>query len=88
MYAEENNLPKAIDIIIAGIESQPLNHDLYYRLAGYLIKKGRHKEAYENFEIALKMNFPDHIQLFEYYPELQNEHQLQLLINIYSNPAV
>jgi len=33
------------------------------------------------------MNFSDHIQLFEYYPELQNDLQIQLLINIYSSPS-
>jgi tetratricopeptide (TPR) repeat protein len=71
VFAEEEDYTKAIDLILSGIENQPQNHEYYYRLAGYLIKKGREKEAFDNFELALKMNYEAVYQLFEFYPELK-----------------
>jgi len=71
VYAETDNFGKAIDIIMQGIEIQSQNHELYYRFAGYLAKKGRLKEAYENFEIALQINPDDYNSMFEYFPELK-----------------
>ena len=80
VYAEEKDFSKAIEIILSGISYHPQNHDYYYRLSGYLAKKGRNKEAYENFETALKMNYQDSSRLFEFYPELIDDiHFLDLM---------
>ncbi|MFP4471638.1 MAG: hypothetical protein ACLFPE_13210, partial [Bacteroidales bacterium] len=76
-------LAKAIDILAQGIEKQSHNHEFYYRLAGYLARKGRMKEAAENFELALHLNFADHYLLFEFYPDLRENEEFMNLLEMY-----
>ena len=83
MYAEEEAYGEAIDIIIQGIEKQPVNAELYYRLSGYLLKKGKTKEALHNFQIALQLSYEGFQMLFEYYPELAQNTELLNLIELY-----
>lgn len=68
MYADDEQYGQAIDIIIQGIEKQPRNYELYYRLSGYLARKGRYKEALENLEVALQVNYDGHTLFFEFFP--------------------
>jgi tetratricopeptide (TPR) repeat protein len=69
--------------MIKGIEHQPQNAEFYYRLAGYLMMKGREKEAILNFEIAVQINYDDYYLLFDFYPELADNARFNELLNIY-----
>jgi tetratricopeptide (TPR) repeat protein len=81
MWYDLENLNEAISTIMRGIEAQPSNAEQYYRLAGYLAAKGRTKEAYQNFEIALYMDATAYEQFFEYFPEHKNDVQFYNLID-------
>jgi hypothetical protein len=59
------------------------NAEFYYRLAGYLMMKGREKEAILNFEIAVQINYDDYYLLFDFYPELADNARFNELLNIY-----
>jgi tetratricopeptide (TPR) repeat protein len=83
MYADEELYGEAIDIIIQGIEKQPQNSELYFRLAGYLLKKGRTKEGLQYFENALQLSYDGYLMLFEFFPELEQNIDLLNLIEIY-----
>jgi tetratricopeptide (TPR) repeat protein len=83
MFAEEEDFSNAITIMIKGIEHQPQNAEFYYRLAGYLMMKGREKEAILNFEIAVQINYDDYYLLFDFYPELADNARFNELLNIY-----
>lgn len=87
VYADLEDYGKAIEVIMRGIEVQPQNHELYYRFAAYLALKGRHKEAYENFELALQLNPHDYEQMFEEYPELRGDIQFISLIDMYKKTS-
>lgn len=87
IYADREDFSQAIEVIMQGIEVQSQNHELLYRFAAYLAKKGRKKEAYENFEIALQLNPYDYHQLFEAYPELRGDIHFINLIDMYKKES-
>lgn len=87
IYADTEDYTSAIEVIMRGIEVQSQNHELYYRFAAYLAKKGRRKEAYENFEIALQLNPYDYHLMLESYPELRGDINFINLIDIYKKES-
>jgi tetratricopeptide (TPR) repeat protein len=86
-FSESGDYAKAINIIMQGIEIQPQNHELLYRFAGYLAKKGRLKEAYANFELALQINPFEYGLMFDFFPDLMGDIHFINLIDIYKKES-
>ena len=57
--------------------------DLYYRAVAYLLHGGDYREALLNLEIALTLDYDAHIQLFEFFPDLEKQKAIYKLIEQY-----
>ncbi len=80
---DQGNFDKANDIIQMGIEEMPKEADLHYRSVVYLIHSGMYREALISLEAALTLNYDAHVQLFEFFPELEKQKALYKIIQQY-----
>ena len=82
IYYDNEDYPKAIEIIEKGISLQEENIDLHYRLVAYLLQSGKVKEACEKLEFAMEMDYEKHTQLLEFYhPTIDNLLIMDLINN-------
>ena len=87
MAFDQGDFISANDVVQKGIEELPEEADLYYRSAVYLIHAGQYKEALINLEVGLTLDFEAHIQLFEFFPELEKQKALYKIIQQYRKDA-
>ena len=80
---DQGDFLRANDIIQSGISDMPEEPDLYYRSAIYLIHAGHYREALIQLEAALSLDYDAHVQLFEFFPELEKQKALYKIIQQY-----
>ena len=68
VYYDLGDFNKSIEIILTGMEHNPDDSNLYYRITAYLIASGKFKEAFNYLENALILDFDNHTVLFEFFP--------------------
>jgi tetratricopeptide (TPR) repeat protein len=80
VYLELGDLQQAQDTLKKGMNVQPDNPDLLYRLSIYTYRSGKVKEAYNLIEEALSLDYDGLDQLFSYYPNLKKDRNILNLI--------
>jgi tetratricopeptide (TPR) repeat protein len=83
LYYEQGDFPKCLELIKNGLEENPTEPSLYYRSVAYFIAAGKYKEGLAYLENGLILNFEKHQELFEFYPNLQNQKMLLKIIDQY-----
>jgi hypothetical protein len=63
------------------VELHPHEAHFHYMICAYLLAAGRLREAYQELETALTLNYEQHSLLFDYFPELEKQPALQRLID-------
>jgi len=71
---------EAIDLMQHAVELHPHEAHFHYMICAYLLAAGRLREAYQELETALTLNYEQHSLLFDYFPELEKQPALQRLI--------
>jgi tetratricopeptide (TPR) repeat protein len=82
---KQGKLEKAIEIIEEALDKNNNSASLWFRLAGYLYKNGKVRQAYVFIEKALNMDFNRYEELVAYLPELEKEIRFIELLEIYKN---
>ena len=85
VFAKENNYKKAFDIILKGINFQPDNPALLFRVAAYLLKLKNNKLAYRYLELALILDKNNINQLFDYLPESKSDRNILKMIDSFKD---
>ena len=80
---EQGDYEKANQLVQEGIDETPEEADLYYRAVLYLIQAGHFKEAFINLETALTLDYDGHVQLYEYFTNLETQKALHKIIEQY-----
>jgi tetratricopeptide (TPR) repeat protein len=80
---DQGNYARACDLLQAAVDEMPEEADLYYRLCVYLIHAGEYREALLNLEIALTLDYEAHVQLFDFFPDLEKQKALYRIIEQY-----
>jgi tetratricopeptide (TPR) repeat protein len=80
MYVLKEEFSNAVDILRKGINQQPDNYLLYYRLGATLLFTNNMMDALFYLDFALKNDYEGHTDLLEYYPEIFNYPEVALLI--------
>jgi predicted Zn-dependent protease len=83
VYVEAGEMKKAFEVIEEGVYQQPKNVSLLYRLAGLLMKDGKFKHGLVVLSEGLEMDYDKHKELFEFFPELELNAEIQDLIQSY-----
>ena len=83
VYVEAGEMKKAFDVIEEGVYQQPKNASLLYRLAGLLMKEGKSKQGFAVLSEALEMEYDKNKELFEFFPALELNIEVQELIQSY-----
>jgi tetratricopeptide (TPR) repeat protein len=81
MYFEAEDYKRAFDILIDGLEDLPEEADLYYRATVYLLYDGSFNLAYKYLQEALVLDFDKHIQLYDFFSNLETLKTLQRIID-------
>ena len=81
VYYEQGEYQKALDIILNSLSDLPDEADLYYRATAYLLALGKYKEAYNQLENALVLNYDKHVDLLEFFPKLETQKALFRIID-------
>ena len=74
---------RACDLLQAAIDEMPEEADLYYRMAVYQIHAGTYREALLNLETGLTLDYDSHVQLFDFFPDLEKQKALFRIIEQY-----
>ncbi len=80
---DQGDFSRANDIVQMGISDLPAEADLYYRSVVYLIHAGQYRESLIQLEAALSLDYDAHVQLFEFFPELEKQKALYKIIQQY-----
>ena len=80
---DQGDYDKAFGIVQLGMNELPQDADLYYRAVVYQIYGGNYREALLSLETALTLNYDTHVQLFEFFPELEKQKALYKIIQQY-----
>ena len=83
LFFEQSEYGKAFEIIYDGIAELPDDADLFYRAAAYLILDGSYNEAYKYLETGLILDFDSHIQIYDFFPNLDTQKALHRIIEQY-----
>ncbi len=87
-FARQGDFEKAVEIIMEGIDIQPDNAELYYRLAAYLFKSAKRKEAFTHLQNALEINFNKYTEMLEYQADFADDAEIIQMIESYRNKFV
>ena len=81
MFYKAGETDHALNVLYRGLQHQAStpNALLYYRITAYLLEKGYKNEATDMFTLGLELDFKNHVSLFNYAPQLENN---ELLIEI------
>jgi tetratricopeptide (TPR) repeat protein len=88
IVSEQGDYERATEIIEQGLTHMADNASLYYRAVVYLIKESKYKEAFIFLENALTLDFEKHIEMFEFFPELETQKALMKIIDQFSEGDV
>jgi uncharacterized protein (TIGR02996 family) len=83
--AEQGEYDQAAEVIKKGIEQIAPTPAMFYRMAAFLYIKGKNKDGAFFLEEALSMDFDKHHGMFEQYPQLLENKEINTLINLYSD---
>ncbi len=78
---EQGDAERAVDLIFQGIEDNPGEAILLYRVCAYLMKAGRYKQAFTYLENALILDFDKHVELLEFFSDLETQKALIKVID-------
>ena len=78
---EQGHYEEAIDLLGHAVELHPHEAHFHYMRCAYQLAAGRLREAYQELETALALNYEQHKLLFDYFPELENQPGLRRLID-------
>ena len=81
IHFDQGDYSRAIELINNGLEENPDDSDLLYRMVIYQITAGHYKEAFTFLENALILNFDNHEVLFEFFPKLETQKALFKIID-------
>jgi len=73
IWAFENEFESATEVLKEALEELPLDENIHYRLAVYLLKGGRPKEAFTFLESGLALNHSAHEQIYGFFPDLETQ---------------
>lgn len=73
IWAIENEFENATDVLKEALEELPHDENIHYRLAVYLLKGGRPKEAFTYLESGLALNHTAHEQIYGFFPDLETQ---------------
>ena len=81
--AQHHHLDQAIETLTEGIQIDPGRTSLIYRYGALLLESGSRKSALQVIEQALIQEFDLHQELLDYYPQLEKDAEINLLIDRY-----
>ena len=81
IYFDQGDYSRAIELINNGLEENPDDSDLLYRMVVFQITAGHYKEAFTFLENALILDFDNHEVLFEFFPKLETQKALFKIID-------
>ena len=81
LYFEQENYPRAFEIIYDGIVDVPDDADMYYRATVYLLYNSSFNEAYKYLQEALVLEYDKHVQLYDFFSNLDTLKALQRIID-------
>jgi len=77
---EQGHYEEATDLLQHAVDLHPHEAHFHYMRCAYQLAAGRLREAYQELETALTLNFEQHALLFDYFPDLKNNAALLRLI--------
>ncbi|ADQ17486.1 tetratricopeptide repeat protein [Leadbetterella byssophila] len=83
LHFEVQDYKRAFDIVTDGLEDLPEEADLYYRATVYLLYDGSLNLANKYLREALVLDYDKHIQLYDFFSNLNTLKTLQRLIEQY-----
>jgi len=90
MFAEflhsGGQVEEAISTLKKGILHNDSDAVIKYHLAAYLLENNNEKEAAQQLETALKLDFSRHNDLFELFPKAALNDSVKSLIKTYAPP--
>lgn len=84
MHILNGEIEKATQVLKTGLIHQPENAGIIYRLVATLLIGNNQNQAAYFLESALELNYPDHQELFDYFPGIIKYPLLIELITQYS----
>ena len=81
LHFEQENYHRAFEIVYEGIEEIPDDADLYYRACTYLLYSSSFNEAYKYLQEALVLDYDKHVQLYDFFSNLDTLKALQRIID-------
>ncbi|MCP4520921.1 MAG: tetratricopeptide repeat protein [Cytophagales bacterium] len=87
LYADQKEIQKAREIIDSGIEELPDNARLWYRKTAFQLMLKNYKEVYSCLEYALQLDYEKHVELLEFFEELETQKALMKLIDQFRDDA-
>ncbi len=88
IYFENEEIDLALSVIFDGIRQNPADASLYYRLTAYLMKAGKYKQAFTYLENALILDYNKHVELLEFYTDLETQKALMKVIDQFRDEDV
>jgi tetratricopeptide (TPR) repeat protein len=83
IYYDIGDYERAISLVTSGIEAIPDNAELYYRAVAYMLTAGHMSEAARYLEIALTLDYDRHIDLYDFFPNLEAQKNVFRIIEHY-----
>lgn len=83
LYFDQENYIRAFEIIYDAIEDMPEAADLYYRATVYLLYNTTYNEAYKYLQEALTLDYDGHIQMYDFFSNLDTLKALQRIVEQY-----
>jgi tetratricopeptide (TPR) repeat protein len=83
LYYDQGDYENALSIMEGALEETPDHAPFMYRKVVYLISMGKYKEAFNNLEVALILDFEGHTQLFDFFDNLNTQKALFKIIDQY-----
>ncbi|MGQ7869494.1 tetratricopeptide repeat protein [Sunxiuqinia sp. sy24] len=85
MQYDRGLLQQAIDILKKANQIIVDDSNINYRLTAFLLENNEERSATDYFEIALKADFNSYRDLFDYYPQAQQNESIKQLIKEYQS---
>lgn len=82
-YYEQGDYARAIDTLLEGLNVNPDEPSLLYRMVAYLLRAGRFQESMQYLETALLIDFDAHTTLYEFFDDLQTQKVIFRMVEHY-----
>lgn len=83
LYYDMGDYERAISLITSGLEELPASAELHYRCCAYMLAAGHLSEALQWLEQALLLDFAAHEQLYDFFPDLEQQKGIWRMIEAY-----